>query len=200
MMRRIWTLTVFIAGMLSVMTAEAVMVLPVNVEELVSRADKIFVGTCTNVESKVNAHGIPVVEVTYAVKESLKGEVGETITFQQLDSAQHASSGTTGSTQSPYRVHSIWEAAATSVRLPTYAKGEKTLLFLARPGQMGITAPIGLFQGKLPISTLTTGEQVITNTALKKTALKDSTLPEPGKTAQYERFLTALRTIVPPQR
>jgi len=186
--------------MLSTILAEAAMVLPVNVEELASRADKIFVGTCTNVETKVNAHGIPVVEVTYAVNESLKGEVGETVTFQQLDSTHQVSSGATGASQSPYQAHSIWEAAATSVRLPSYAKGEKALLFLARPGQMGITAPIGLFQGKLPISTSTTGEQVITNTALKKTALKDSTLPEPGKAGQYERFLTALRTIVQSQR
>jgi hypothetical protein len=200
MMRRIWTLTIFIAGMLSTMTAEAVMVLPVNVEELASRAEKIFVGTCTNVENKVNASGIPVLEVTYSVQEGIKGEVGATVTFQQLDSTRGEPASRASSAPSPYRVNSIWKAAATSVRLPTYIKGEKTLLFLARPGQMGVTAPIGLFQGKLPISTSTAGEQVITNTALKKTALKDSTLPEPGKTAQYERFLTALRTIVQPQR
>jgi hypothetical protein len=200
MMRRVWTLTVFIVGMLSTMRAEAIMVLPVNVEELARRADRIFVGTCTNVEAKMNAHGIPVVEVTYAVTEGLKGNVGETVTFQQLDTTHRVSSGAAVSSQSPYRARSIWEAAATSVKLPTYTKGEKTLLFLARPGQKGVTAPIGLFQGKLPISTSTTGGQVITNTALKNTALKDVALPEPGKPAQYEHFLTALRTIVQPQR
>ncbi len=198
-MRRIWTLTICIAGLLSTMTAEAAMVLPVNVEELAGRAEKIFVGTCTNVEKKVNANGISVVEVTYAVQESIKGEVGTTVTFQQLDSTRSEPPAPASASQSPYRVNSIWKAAATSVRLPTYVKGEKTLLFLARPGQMGITAPIGLFQGKLPISTSTTGEQVITNTALKNTALKDAMLPEPGKTAQYERFLTTLRTIVQPR-
>lgn len=200
MRKQIWTLAICLAGMLSIVTAEAAMVLPVNVEELAGRAEKIFVGTCTSVEQKVNANGVPVLEVTYAVQEGIKGEVGATVTFQQLDSTRSDPSVTTGSSQSPYRVNSIWKAAAASVKLPTYAKGEKALLFLARPGQMGVTAPIGLFQGKLPISTSSTGEQLITNTALKKTALKDSALPAPGQTAQYERFLTALRTIVQPQR
>jgi len=199
-MKKIWTLIIFSVGIFSTVLAEAAMVLPVNVEELAKRADKIFVGTCTNVETKVNAYGIPVVEVTYAVNESIKGDVGETVTFQQLDSTPQTSSVEPLASQSPYRSHSMWEAAATSVKLPSYSKGEKTLLFLARPGQMGITAPIGLFQGKLPISTSTTGEQIITNMALKNTALKDVSLPEPGKTAKYENFLTALRSVVQPQR
>jgi hypothetical protein len=200
MKRRIWIITVFIVGTLSTTLAQAAMVLPVNVEELAGRAEKIFVGTCTKVEQKVNANGIPVVEVTYSVQEGLKGEVGKTVTFQQLDAARGEPSAQASSSQSPYRVNSTWKAAATSVRLPTYAKGEKTLLFLARPGKMGITAPIGLLQGKLPISTSANGEQVITNSALKNTALKDAALPEPGKAAQYDRFLTALRTILQPQR
>ena len=61
------------------------MVMPFNVEELARRAEKVFVGTCTKVSHKVNDRGIPVVEVTFAVAETIKGEAGSTVTFQQFD-------------------------------------------------------------------------------------------------------------------
>ena len=64
---------------------EAVMVMPFNVEELAKRAEKVFVGTCTKVSHRVNEQGVPVVEVTFAVAEAVKGEVGTTVTFQQID-------------------------------------------------------------------------------------------------------------------
>ena len=50
--------------------------------------------------------------------------------------------------------------------LPSYTPGEEVLLFLAAPGKLGLTAPIGLTQGKLPVTTLASGEKIITNTSL----------------------------------
>src|ERR1051326_3496843 len=79
------TIGMLLAGLMLTTMAEGAMVLSFNVEQMAQRAEKIFVGTCTNVEHTVNAQGTPVVEVSFAISESLKGEVGDSITFRQID-------------------------------------------------------------------------------------------------------------------
>lgn len=169
--------------------AEAAMVMPLNVEEMARRADKIFVGTCLKVEREVNAQGIPVLTVTFAVSEGLKGAVGNTVTFQQLDPTPQQPANP--------RVRSMWSAAALA-GVPMYSPGEEALLFLARAGKLGLTAPIGLFQGKLPVTTTPAGKKRITNSALKKTQLTAVPLPAPGKDSQYEQFVAAIRAMARP--
>jgi hypothetical protein len=176
--------------------AEAVMVMPFNVEELARRAEKVFVGTCTNVSHKVNESGISVVEVTFVVTETIKGEVGSTVTFQQLDAqTQPPFQPTTANDRIREHPQGIFAKAAL-IGMPTYRPGEEVVLFLAAPGKLGLTSPIGLVQGKLPVTTLASGEKMVTNTALRKTATTDSTLPDPGKAARYEHFLKALRAVI----
>jgi hypothetical protein len=169
--------------------AEAVMVMPLSIEEMTQRAEKIFVGKCTHAERSVSPQGIPVLTLTFAVGEVLKGNVGLTVTFRQLDP----------SPQSPRnpRVRSIWSGAALA-NVPTYTPGEESLLFLAREGQLGLTAPVGLLQGKLPVATAPTGEKQITNSALKQTQRPNISVPEPGKAAHYGQFVAAIRTLVQP--
>jgi hypothetical protein len=175
--------------------AEAIMVMPFNLEELARRAEKVFVGTCTNVSHKVNDRGIPVVEVTFTVAETIKGEVGSTVTFQQFDAqTQPPPQPTTANDRIRELPQGIFAKAAL-IGMPAYWPGEEVVLFLAAPGKLGLTSPIGLVQGKLPITTLASGEKMVTNTALRKTATTDSTLPDPGKTARYDHFLKALRTM-----
>lgn len=174
--------------------ANAIMVMSFDVKDLTTRAEKIFVGTCTDVSHKVNGQGIPVLEVTFMVSETVKGNVGTTITFQQLDTQAKRPSFSKSQDriqENPQRVGS----AIALANLPSYTIGEEALLFLAAPGKTGLTAPIGFTQGKLPISTLASGKKMITNTAFRKTDSSDSALPAPGKTAQYEQFLTAVRKL-----
>lgn len=186
----------FLTALLFVTRTDAVMVTPFNIEELTQRADKVFVGTCTKVSRSVNAQDIPVLEVTFTVTEAVKGDVGQTVTFQQLDPQ-----GQSLPTTKPHPDERISEAplgifsAAKIAGLPTYSVGEEAVVFLAAPGKLGLTTPIGLTQGKLPVTTLASGQKVVTNSSLRKSALTDSALPEPGKEARYERFLTVLRTI-----
>ena len=85
MIRKAWVIIALLVTMDFSTRAEAVMVVPFNLEELARRAEKVFVGTCTNVSHKVNERGIPVVEATFVVTETIKGEVGSTVTFQQFD-------------------------------------------------------------------------------------------------------------------
>jgi hypothetical protein len=195
MKRKVWVIIALLVIIGFSSRAEAVMVIPFNVEELARRAEKVFVGTCTNVSHKVNDRGIPVVEVTFAVAEAIKGDVGSTVTFQQFDAQTRFPQPTTANDRIRELPQGIFAKAAL-IGMPTYRLGEEVVLFLAAPGKLGLTSPIGLVQGKLPITTLTSGEKMVTNTALRKTATTDSTLPDPGKTASYDHFLQALRTVI----
>ncbi|MGE0820577.1 MAG: hypothetical protein AB7G75_00745 [Candidatus Binatia bacterium] len=196
MQRNSWHLAAVMAILLLATRAEAVMVMPFNVEELTQRADKIFVGTCTKISPTVTAQGIPVLEVTFSVSAALKGEIGHTVTFQQLNPNGQRKSVPTAQPggliqENPNSMLNL----ATLAQVPTYSVGEEVVLFLAAPGKLGLTAPIGLTQGKLPVTTLASGHKVITNTALRKTGLRDSALPDPGKTAEYDKFLAVLQTL-----
>jgi hypothetical protein len=195
MKRKTWATVALLVTIGFSSRSEAVMVMPFNVEELARRAEKVFVGTCTKVSHKVNDRGIPVVEVTFAVAETVKGEAGATVTFQQFD-AQTQSFPSPTTANDFFREHpqGIFAKAAL-IGMPTYQPGEEVVLFLAAPGKLGLTSPIGLVQGKLPITTLASGEKVVTNTALRKTTAAEATLPDPGKTARYDHFLKALRII-----
>lgn len=196
MQRKVCAIATFIVSLVLAIRVEAVMVMPFNIEELAKRADKVFVGTCTKVSHSVNAQGVPVVEVTFAVSEAVKGEVGTTVTFQQIDPHRQQPSASAPTVNERLRENPLGIFSAAAIAgLPSYTSGEEVLLFLAAPGKLGLTAPIGLTQGKLPVTMLTSGEKTITNTSLRKTALTDGAVPDPGKTARYDRFLTVLRTI-----
>ena len=197
MQRKFWAACILATILLFFSTRiEAITVMSFSVEELAARAEKVFVGTCTNVSHKVNDRGIPVVEVTFAVAETIKGEVGSTVTFQQFDAqTQPPPQPTTADDRIRELPQGIFAKAAL-IEMPTYQPGQEVVLFLAAPGKLGLTSPIGLVQGKLPITTLASGEKMVTNTALRKTATTDSTLPDPGKTARYDHFLKALRTVI----
>ena len=196
MQRKLWAVAVLIVALILSARAKAVMVIPFNIEELAKRADKVFVGTCVKVSRSVNAQGVPMLEVTFTVTEAVKGDLGSTVTFQQIDpqGQRPPTPATTPDERVSENPQSIFSAAAIA-GLPSYTPGEEALLFLAAPGKLGLTAPIGLTQGKLPVATLSSGEKIITNTALRKTALTDAALPDPGKTVRYDRFLTVLHTI-----
>jgi hypothetical protein len=189
MKRTIGMLGIVAVNVVLATVAEAVMVTPLSIEEMTQRAEKIFVGTCTRAERSVSPQGIPIVTLTFTVGEVIKGDVGPTVTFRQLDPAPQSS-------RNP-RVRSMW-SGATLANVPTYTPGEESLLFLAREGQLGLTAPVGLLQGKLPVATAPTGERQITNRALKQTQRLNLAVPEPGKAAHYGQFVAAIRALVQP--
>jgi hypothetical protein len=197
MRKYLWIIRILIASVPLLAKAEAAMVMPFTVEQMAQRAEKIFVGTCTKVEHTVNAQGMPVIEVSFSVSEALKGEVGDTVTFRQIDPTPRQQTDLVSGQGSHLRVRSLWSAAALA-GVPTYAPGEEMMLFLAKEGQLGLTAPMGLWQGKMAVTTTATGEKRVINGALKKTARKDLTLPEPGQAASYDQFVAAIRAATRP--
>jgi hypothetical protein len=110
-------------------SARATTVLALDLAELESRADRIFVGTVELVTSGRDDAGLPVTWTTFRVDEALKGVSGAHVTVKQLRSG----SGAGGIARVP--------------GLPAYAVGEKLLLFLHADSARGFTSPVGLSQG-----------------------------------------------------
>jgi len=125
--------------------AFAAMVLLVDLDEMITRADRIFVGTCLSVRQGLISVGggtLPMTMYTFEVSEPLKGLPPGQVTFKQvgLSSAQvhvlpEAAPGRTF--QSPLHI----------LGMPEYRPGDEVLLFLTAESSAGLTAPVGLFQG-----------------------------------------------------
>jgi hypothetical protein len=183
----IWVVGTLVAGSVVTSPAAATMIMAFSVEEMAQRADKIFVGSCLKTEHSVTDQGVPVLEVSFAVHEAIKGTIAGTVTFRQIDPTSQ------GLTSGP----GLWSAASLA-GVPTYLVGEEVLLFLAEESGFGLTAPVGLFQGKMPVTATAAGKKVITNQALKSSKRVSVPLPEPGQAAAYDQFIAALRTITQP--
>jgi len=114
---------------------EAAKVKAVNLEQLVGKAERIFVGTCTAVEEiKVPGTQLPATRYTFLVSESLKGELDEVVVIRQFGIRD--SGGEDRRSVGP-RIPGM----------PIYEEGEEVILFLAGDSKVGMTSPIGFSQG-----------------------------------------------------
>lgn len=102
-----------------------------NLEEMVSAADRIFVGRLIRTkEGFIDARGgtIPITIYTFAVEEPIKGVRGKNLTIRQVGHRSDPSS--------------VFGHSA-----PHYREGETLMIFLARDSDIGLTSPVGLGQG-----------------------------------------------------
>lgn len=182
-----WTISLLLVGVLMTAKAEAFSAFPFTVTQMAGGAEKIFVGTCTAVEESVNEYGLSVLTVTFAVQEPLKGTLGSTVTFRQLNPVQPPPSqpGVGG-----------LRLDIASFGLPSYTPGEATILFLAKDGRLGLTSPLGLAQGKMPVSVTGDGHKQVTNRALKTESPQNPAIPLPGGTGDQAQFIAAIRTMI----
>lgn len=108
------------------MSARATTLLSVDAAELARRADRIFEGDVLSVARILDENHLPVMVVTVHVTEGIKNTLtGETISFKQIDELIPG--------------------------LPHYQPGEHVLLFLAGVSRWGLTAPLGLGQGRFHV-------------------------------------------------
>jgi hypothetical protein len=123
--------------------------LSMNLEEMVSRADTIFVGECVSAETTLAAVGganLPVTAYTFAVEEMIQGAGRGVLTFCQFGHPPSSAAGTRG----------IDNMAA-------FQAGERYLLLLAAPQRPGgLTTTIGLDQGAFHLEEIE-GELVARN-------------------------------------
>lgn len=187
MNKRSWMIGLLLVSVLMTRRAEAASILPLSVEQMTKQAEKIFVGTCTAVEESVNEYGLSVLTVTFSVQEALKGDLEQTVTFQQLNPIQPPP---------PRPGVGGLRLAISNFGLPSYTKGEEAVLFLGKAGKIGLTSPIGLTRGKMSVSVTAAGQKQVTNGALRMESPQNPAFPLPGKAGDYAQFVTTLRTLV----
>jgi len=117
------------------MPVEATRVRPINLEEMTQRADRIFSGRCVDVRVIEDPEvGSRVTEATFEVDQAVKGALGDTVTIKL-----HGGPATTGGSGSDV------------VGQPRFEPGEEVILFLYGESELGLSAPVGLGQGKFTV-------------------------------------------------
>jgi hypothetical protein len=97
-----------------------------NIRRLTRQSGYIFTGTVTAVERKLSAGSVPTMKITFRVQEAIRGVVkGQTFVLNEWAG--------------------VWEAGE------SYHRGERVLLFLYRPGKLGLTSPVGGQQGRFKL-------------------------------------------------
>ena len=149
MKKRIFFFTVFFtAATLISLPSFSLTVLQLNLEQLTALSEKVFSGRCLSVTPKTDSGDRSVEEVTFEVEEMIKGEPADKIMFKQLSSsALKSTSGGQG----------------LASNLPQYKVGEEAVVFLSADGPLGLTAPVGLFQGKFKVTVSKNGEKRLVN-------------------------------------
>jgi hypothetical protein len=133
--RWVWMVGALALLLASATPQEAMKVVAVGIEEMVARADRIFVGRCVEARSEVDAaHGVVATRYTFSVSRSVKGQVGGTVTFRQYG-------GQAGKRRTAV------------AGVPVYRLGEEVVLFLKPDSEWGLTSPVGMFQGRYGVAT-----------------------------------------------
>lgn len=115
-----------------------------NLVELVTQADRIFVGKIINVADGIDPNSdAPYTEITLRLSDKIKGNFpGEVFTFRQFGLIKPR----------PTADGKYTNLMVTPPGFPTYTVGEEVLLFLCKEGSItGFCSPIGLLQGKFVI-------------------------------------------------
>jgi len=155
MKRSFWLAVIALAFSIS---AGALTVLQLNLEQLTGLSEKIFVGRCVDVTQEKDAKGRTVQKVTFDVLQTLKGDPETQVTFRQLGFVEGAAGLESLQTPPDVQVQSL------DRDLPHYQVGEESIVFLSAPGDSGITAPVGLGQGKFTVME-TGGAKTVVNGA-----------------------------------
>jgi len=202
MKRSLWLAAVALA--LSA-PAWALTVLQLNLEQLTGLSEKVFVGRCVDVTQEKDAKGRTVQKVTFDVLQTLKGEPEKQVTFRQLGFVENAAGL---ETPTDVQIQSL------DRDLPHYQVGEESIVFLSAAGGSGITAPVGLGQGKFVVSG--TGEsKTVTNGAgnrglfigadkspkiktLSLTSADKSLMKANGEALPYDAFVSLVKKIATP--
>ncbi len=132
---------------LSATVLHATRVRPINLEEMTTLADRIVSGRVVEVRGMKDPElGRDVTLVTLEVDRAVKGRADRILTFKQIGSLEAA-------TVRGVRI----------TGLPRYRSGEEVILFLAGTTASGLTAPLGLGQGKFVIHEDQNGRRTAVN-------------------------------------
>ena len=130
----------------SIHSVSATSLLPINLEQLSTRATIIFYGTVLNNQVKNDAASGHIATFTeFEVIELIKGNTANKHTIKQIG-------GHLKETNTTLRIHGV----------PEYRVGNEYVIFLPEKSSLGFSSPIGLHQGSYSVSTIG-GEKIISN-------------------------------------
>ncbi|HSA59784.1 MAG TPA: hypothetical protein VLJ37_08885 [bacterium] len=132
-----------VAGLFVSGSASGLTVLQLNLEQLTALSEKVFVGRCVSIDADADFKGQRVQKVTFDVIDTLKGEPSKTVTFRQLGTVD---GGEDFGMKEGVKIQGLERD------LPQYQVGEEAIVFLSAAGDSGITAPVGLAQGKFAVT------------------------------------------------
>ena len=144
--------------------AGAASVRPLGLDEVIDSAATAFEGTCIDNRTERDPQtNLVVTYTTFAVNDVLKGTVPATHTIKQIG-------GTLASEGMGFRVEGI----------PTFAVGQRYVVFLAGVSSAGFSSPIGLGHGQFAVSQDVTGPSVTVRGATPDAGPGTSVLLAPG--------------------
>jgi hypothetical protein len=161
---------------------------------MVADAGAIFAGRVESVSSG-RIHGLPVTRVTFHVEENVRGAGTETVTLTFLGGRLPGGL--------PYRV----------AGMPEFSPGQRVVLLAYQASAIGLTSPVGLYQGHFPITAGPGGRERVTATGPRQRLLEGvealaggattALPPEAGpgaaamapRTFPYGAFLETLRDL-----
>lgn len=166
-----------------------------NLFELMTHAESIVVGTVTD-KTDGFQNGLPFTEITVAVGQSIKGNHGKEYTFRQFGLIEPKAMGNG-------RVNLM----VTPAGWPTYAKGERVMLFLHAPAsETGFQTTAGLDQGKFSIRSGRIANSLGNGALFDRVSLGGTLTPsqrdlvnQAGGAYAAEDFISLVRTIVEEQ-
>jgi hypothetical protein len=120
---------------------------PVNLPEMVGKADRIFVGRAIEEWTGRDANGIPATITTFEITRGLKGELAAAVSVKHLGVTEVQPDG----------------LAAWLEGMPRYRRGTEYLLLLNRDSHLGFTSPVGLFQGAFEVRPAENGRRAVLN-------------------------------------
>lgn len=152
----LWGLILAVVALAGPPEARATLVLPLNLEEMSGRADKIFIGECESVVEGSDAKNFPATFITYRVLEMIKGESTPRISFKQYGVLQN-------------KLDRFRDSSATVEMTPyiygqvTHAVGERAIIFLRGDSELGFSGVVGMGQGKFLIRKDAAGTAIAEN-------------------------------------
>jgi hypothetical protein len=146
LMKHSFVLIILLINFFVISPASASNVVPLNLQQLSSRATLIFYAeVISNTVKKDKQSGHIATFTEFKIIDLIKGNTSNTHLIKQIG-GRLTSSGTT------LRIHGV----------PKFDSGKKYVVFLPEKSSIGFSSPLGLHQGSFTVSTIN-GEQLVSN-------------------------------------
>ncbi len=160
-----------------------------TLKALAENAERIFVGKCIAVregELVFDEGKIYYTEYTFQVTHKIKGNLRETFTFRQYGLSR------------PRQVGENLMLYNRVPGMPVYEEQQEYFLFLNRDSELGLTSPVGLFQGAFRVAVDIYGRKVAMNGLENRGLFRDADATRLAKQPLTEAESQLIRQVSGP--